>query len=366
MALSTQHSSTALLLSSAILAVLASSLLFSTLRGGHTSSLRSLRTNPHLQQAAAVLPRLLAIPGVQLLDTPAQRDYRLGVLSQNLELIHKLNEQYEQTAAKEGREYDRTKPMYGPTPLSLLTQAEFESTHTGLNVPEQTLQSGEPPKLEDFEYAPLTATRKFEPKVRDQGNCGGCWAFAAVLTLEKLALETVGTQYDFSMQYLIDCDEENNGCSGGWPTLAYRFVVDQGVPLASYYPYEQKKNNCRPQNKVFRFGRKLRPLEFSFNLPIVNKLTSMGLYLGLAIYGGPELQLISSYNNDPWKPLACKSTGARKVSHAVTIVDSTPQYVVIQNSWTEYWGNRGFKKIIPCDPKEELFGMPSQVFSPVS
>lgn len=317
-------------------------------------------------QATAVLPRLLSIPGVQMPHTPAEQNYRLGVLANNLELIQKLNSEYEATAANEGWQYDNTNPMYGATPLSLLTPAEFESTHTGLKLPEQVLQSAEPPKLEDIEFSPLAASRKLDTKVRDQGNCGGCWAFAAVLTLEKLALDTVGTQYDFSMQYLIDCDDENNGCSGGWPTVAYKFVLDQGVPLASYYPYEQKKNACRPQNKVFRFGRKLRPLEFSFNLPIVNKLTSMGLYLGLAIFGGGELQFMST-NNDPWKPLSCKHNGnTRRVSHAVTIVDSNSQYVTIQNSWSELWGYKGFKKIIPCDPKEELFGLPSQVFSPVS
>ena len=322
-----------------------------------------------LVQATNILPKLLAM-GATLPSTPAELDYRLSVLAGNLERIQSLNQEYEQYAKKEGLQYDPTHPMFGATPLALFTQAEFESSHNGLSQPEQGLESAPAIAPETIEYTGqeggLTDRRPFSTVIRDQGHCGGCWAFATILTLEKLALDTIGTQYDFSMQYLIDCDDENNGCDGGWPTIAYNFIIEKGVPLYSTYPYEEKKMVCKPQNKVFRFGKKLRPLEFEFNLPLVNKLNSLGVYLGLAIFGGYELQLMSN-SPDPWKSLSCKNTGnPKRVSHAVTIVNSTEQYVTIQNSWTRTWGDRGFKKIIPCDPTEELFGIPSRVFTPVS
>lgn len=334
---------------------------------------KKLSSSPFDLQAHTLLPRLLALAD-RLPATPAEREYRLGVLSINLKRIQELNAAYESYAKEQGLQYDPTSPIYSATPLSLLSQSEFELSRTGLSVPESLEYSGTSAEL-NLEYAQihsaaagqgLTASRTFKPTIRDQGACGGCWAFSAVLTLEKLALDTIGTQYDFSMQYLIDCDEENNGCSGGWPTLAYKFVMDRGVPLYSYYPFKETKNACRPQEKVFRFGKKLRPLELPFSLPIVNKLTNLGIYLGLAIYGGEELQFLGASDN-PWKPLSCKiNNRERRVSHAVTIVESTSEYVKIQNSWTKFWADGGFKKIIPCDSKEELFGTPSRIFSPVS
>jgi C1A family cysteine protease len=327
-----------------------------------TASLGS--SSAYTLQAATVLPRLFALMG-KLPATPAEQNYLLGVLSGNMERIASLNKEYEEYAKREGIEYDPSIPMFGPTPLALWPPSEFELTHTGLTPPE-TLQQSAPPALEELEYAGLAAGRTFKPVIRDQGNCGGCWAFSTVLTLEKLALNTVGTQYDLSMQYLIDCDEENNGCQGGWPTVAYNFVLDKGLPLQAQYPYQQQRMPCKQHDKVFRFGKKLRPIEFDFNLRKVNQLTSRGIYLGLAIYGGRELQFMST-SSQPWRPLSCKiNNDAQRVSHAVTIVDSTENYITIQNSWGEKWGDNGFKKIIPCDPNDELYGTPSKVFTPIS
>jgi Papain family cysteine protease len=322
-------------------------------------------TSTFTLQAAAVMPRLFALAG-KLPATPAEQNYRLTVLADNLEIIAALNRAYEVQALKEGLEYDPSIPMYGVTPLALFSPVEFEQTHNGLSLPEQLEESGAPPSVEEWQQAGLAAGRTFKPVIRDQGNCGGCWAFSTVLTLEKLALNAVGTQYDFSMQYLIDCDEENKGCQGGWPTIAYNFVIDRGVPLLAHYPYVAKWMPCKEQNKVFRFGKKLKPAEFTFNLRQVKMLLSHGVYLGLAIYGGKELQYIGN-SSAPWKPLSCKNNNqSQKVSHAVTIVDSTDDYITIQNSWTELWGDKGFKKIIPCDSNEEVYGLPSRVFTPIS
>ncbi len=55
--------------------------------------------------------------------------------------------------------------------------------------------------------------------VKNQGNCGSCWAFSASGALEGLAGLTKGVIYNFSPQQLVDCSLKaeygNEGCNGG-------------------------------------------------------------------------------------------------------------------------------------------------------
>lgn len=65
----------------------------------------------------------------------------------------------------------------------------------------------------------------------DQASCGSCWAFTTATTLE--ALDSIHNDRDkpqsFSVQYLLDCDDTNFGCDGGWMTDAYNWTATNGV-----------------------------------------------------------------------------------------------------------------------------------------
>jgi len=93
-------------------------------------------------------------------------------------------------------------------------------------------------------------------KVKNQGGCGSCWAFAANSALEGYIAKTRGTApVRLSEQHLVDCtlrgsshnkslfgdDYERKyglwGCGGGWMATAWRFQKDHGVMLDSDYPY---------------------------------------------------------------------------------------------------------------------------------
>ena len=52
--------------------------------------------------------------------------------------------------------------------------------------------------------------------VRDQGQCGSCWAFSAVASMEGHHQINSGELLDLAEQQCVDCDPDSMGCNGGW------------------------------------------------------------------------------------------------------------------------------------------------------
>ena len=52
--------------------------------------------------------------------------------------------------------------------------------------------------------------------IKDQGQCGSCWAFSAAGALESAHKIKSGTLFSFAEQQLVDCSTVNYGCNGGW------------------------------------------------------------------------------------------------------------------------------------------------------
>lgn len=52
--------------------------------------------------------------------------------------------------------------------------------------------------------------------VKDQGQCGSCWAFSAASTVESAWAIAHGSLYSFAEQQLVDCVKTCMGCNGGW------------------------------------------------------------------------------------------------------------------------------------------------------
>ncbi|PHU26152.1 hypothetical protein BC332_04484 [Capsicum chinense] len=151
-------------------------------------------------------------------------------------------------------------------------------------------------------------------EVKDQGQCGACWAFSACGAMEGINAIDAGELISLSE---IDCDNSyNNGCEGGLMDPAFEWVNHKVVTIDGYQdvPQEESALLCAVAQQPVSAG-------------IHGSSPDFQLYRG-GIYDG-------ECSGDP-----------DDISHAVLIVGygsyGYDDYWIIKNSWGTHWGMEGY------------------------
>jgi C1A family cysteine protease len=253
------------------------------------------------------------------------------------------------------------------TPLSHLSREEMKRKVGGLLEPElypgapSPGSSSVPLDLElptSFDWADYDGG-SYVTSIKDQGECGGCWAFSSVAALESKTLITFnmpGIDLDLSEQILISCSDAGNCLTGGYLTKAADFLKNAGTSLESCYPYEESDGYCaqacsdwETNNYRIDSWRQITKGSAVDLTAIKSALIESGplpawmkVYEDFFSYG----QGIYSYT---YGQLAPGGGG-----HYVLIVgwDDSKEALHVKNSWGTGWGEEGFFWIA----YEELYG----------
>lgn len=120
----------------------------------------------------------------------------------------------------------------GINKFSHLTQEEFVQIYLGLIVPEETLLSIEGSSNDVYRGDVDWTKSGAVTAVKDQGQCGSCWAFSTTGSLEGLNYLNSKSLLSFSEQQLVDCSfliYGNLGCNGGMMDNAFKYVMAKGI-----------------------------------------------------------------------------------------------------------------------------------------
>lgn len=83
--------------------------------------------------------------------------------------------------------------------------------------------------------------------VKDQGQCGSCWAFSSTGALEGAHAVATGELLSLAEQQLVDCaglTYGNMGCNGGRQSNAFRYTKSHPLVQEADYPYTATGGKC--------------------------------------------------------------------------------------------------------------------------
>jgi len=268
--------------------------------------------------------------------------HRYQVFKANLEMINSHNSQ--------GRSWDMEMNSFGD-----LTTEEFKEMmgYNHIQRPHATKMnaadlSGVQPEA-DFDWR----SRGAVTGVKDQAQCGSCWAFSTTGSIEGAWFLSKANLLSLSEQELVDCAGSygNLGCNGGLMDYAFEYAMKSGLAAEDDYKYTARDGSCRASSTA-------------------RTLPAGGLSSYKDISANSEADLIAAINIGPvsvaieadqsgfqfYKSGVFDGVCGTNLDHGVLAVgygtDSGKDYWTVKNSWGVGWGDQGYIRLVRGKEKQ--------------
>jgi len=263
---------------------------------------------------------------------------RLAAFHANAEFVATHNERFDKGEVTYRVELNQFADM---------TQAEFKKFYLGFNgaqrnaINNATALVGDAPAEIDWR-----AKGAVNP-VQNQGQCGSCWAFSTVASVEAANFLRTGKLDKYSEQELVDCDDNGDqGCNGGLMDNAFQWIQKNGgIDTEADFKYIARRTiffRCPASKKDKHVGTVSGFVDVPAKDENQLKLAAAKTVVSVAIEADqPGFQMYSSG--------VFSGECGTNLDHGVAVVgygtDNGQDYWIVRNSWGASWGEKGYIRL---------------------
>lgn len=175
--------------------------------------------------------------------------------------------------------------------------------------------------------------------VKNQGQCGSCWAFSTIGAVES-AWEIAGNDLtSMSEQQLVDCDKVDSGCQGGLMDNGFTYLEKNPTCTESSYPYKGADGSCQQSScdTAIPKGSVTGYHDVASETALVSAVEQQPVSVAIEA----DQQGFQLYESGVFS-----GTCGTQLDHGVIAVgygtDSGTAYWKVRNSWGASWGDAGY------------------------
>jgi C1A family cysteine protease len=178
--------------------------------------------------------------------------------------------------------------------------------------------------------------------VKNQGQCGSCWAFSATASIEGAHFRSTGQLVRLSEQQLVDCDTKSQGCNGGLQEFGMEYLESNTQELEADYQYTAKDGTCETDAAK---GKVLVTQIHEVEAKSIDQLKAAIAQGPVSVTIEADQTVFQMYKNGIFDSVACGT----ELDHAVTAVgygsEDGKDFYIVRNSWGATWGEQGYIRI---------------------